>query len=1352
MDQKINSLNEKLLETGFNRLITIQESSLEIESSEQKYLRDLFDFDNFILLGDPGMGKTYSFKHAAEYEGAIYQTVGKFRGARGRGCKGKTLYLDGLDEYRSRSDNEELIYKLADIIDDIGPKSIRISCRSADWLGAADASKFKDIFNGNYAIATLQPLTVEQQSKLISDEGIADNSSFFENAEKHGLDNLLGNPQTLKMIASVVKGGKWPESKIELFEQSCEKLLAEHDPNRTRKGTGEFISNELIDTAGAICACILISNTHSISLLGQPENPLIPSYREISFCDKEKLLSTLTRRAFTSIDISNESLTYVHRTIAEYLAARWISKIINDDGLPINRLINMLGYNGTPSSELRGLHAWIAVLINDDLAHLLIESDPLGVILYSDPSALSPSNKITLIKAIEKLSTEDPYFRSQNWSNRNLGAFSSADLAQEFIDILLNPESTHHLKGLVLDALRYGKPILTISDQLIEFLNSDFSSVEEKIDAVYVLSLMGDEQREYLANNYYPKISVDNRKDHRLKIALVKSLYPCYLCAEDISNVVRDIACTDKDIFRGEIGELDKIILKDDFAKVIEQTIAKLSENKDNISDDAAYEVREFLNSTIILALENNLFSNCEQIWKWLHYLYRFPKYGGRLLENKSIINWISNNIDIIDSIFEYSFSQFDTSWRWEFEFNRALGFPYTNEQIIFNFLEILEKRKNEEEKALDLYHLISRYIFNADSKIQNQAYEIWYEFAEENPEFIERRESLLVCSLDSWEYKNALESKNLERKRLERQKESRKNIGLVLNQIRSGEHLNGIRLLANEYFRDLKHDTKPVDTLIEKFGEDILPDILEGFQSILSRNDVPTPQDIMNSNGTYYTWWEAILAAINECYEKDKNLSMIEPDVLKTGYALSYFFPVFRIEKGGAKSHITLDWVKYYRLKHSADYRKLLIELIEQEIKFKNKRFGFTNTLKTSALAQKWNSEEALKLIEKYPNADEKTLKDLLSIILNNNEYSQSLLELAERIINKKGYLKKEQRAIWLAVGFLLSPNAFSNKIIKYCKNRPFVVWTMRDLISDYLKDSIQTGKSLTEFQLESFITCCGILFENTEHPNGGWSGERNKWDASEFINRLITQLSALSSKEATFALERISNNKKLSSYRKYSLHSLANQKRVYSENNYHQPDWKETLSILSNGVPTEIGDLFAFVHDHLKYLQKEFVGSNTDIHKRFWRHGNAGKMMEPDTEDNCRDRLIEILRPRLSAFGHVTGREKDLANHKRADIAVFNNYLEIPFELKRDIHREVWIALQNQLKRLYTIDPNAFGYGIYIVFWFGNKRKGKIPKPPEGINMPITASEMENSLRSLIGDEDKGKLEVVVLDCSLN
>ena len=29
--------------------------------------------------------------------------------------------------------------------------------------------------------------------------------------------------------------------------------------------------------------------------------------------------------------------------------------------------------------------------------------------------------------------------------------------------------------------------------------------------------------------------------------------------------------------------------------------------------------------------------------------MYRFPKYGGRLLENKSIINWISNNIDIID-------------------------------------------------------------------------------------------------------------------------------------------------------------------------------------------------------------------------------------------------------------------------------------------------------------------------------------------------------------------------------------------------------------------------------------------------------------------------------------------------------------------------------------------------------------------------------------------------------------------------------------------------------------------------------------------------------------------------------
>ena len=87
---------------------------------------------------------------------------------------------------------------------------------------------------------------------------------------------------------------------------------------------------------------------------------------------------------------------------------------------------------------------------------------------------------------------------------------------------------------------------------------------------------------------------------------------------------------------------------------------------------------------------------------------------------------------------------------------------------------------------------------------------------------------------------------------------------------------------------------------------------------------------------------------------------------------------------------------------------------------------------------------------------------------------------------------------------------------------------------------------------------------------------------------------------------------------------------------------------------------------------------------------------------------------------------------------------------ELKRDFHSEVWSAAENQLDRLYTRDPEAFGYGIYLVFWYGNKRINKIPVPPPQFTIPNSPSEMSYQLQSLIPETKQHKLKVVVLNVS--
>jgi len=76
----------------------------------------------------------------------------------------------------------------------------------------------------------------------------------------------------------------------------------------------------------------------------------------------------------------------------------------------------------------------------------------------------------------------------------------------------------------------------------------------------------------------------------------------------------------------------------------------------------------------------------------------------------------------------------------------------------------------------------------------------------------------------------------------------------------------------------------------------------------------------------------------------------------------------------------------------------------------------------------------------------------------------------------------------------------------------------------------------------------------------------------------------------------------------------------------------------------------------------------------------------------------------------------------------------------------RDVWSALRSQLIEHYTGDAEASGYGIYLVFWFGD---GKLQAPPHGVR-PATPAEMERRLTETLLAEETGKIAVMVIDMS--
>jgi hypothetical protein len=107
-------------------------------------------------------------------------------------------------------------------------------------------------------------------------------------------------------------------------------------------------------------------------------------------------------------------------------------------------------------------------------------------------------------------------------------------------------------------------------------------------------------------------------------------------------------------------------------------------------------------------------------------------------------------------------------------------------------------------------------------------------------------------------------------------------------------------------------------------------------------------------------------------------------------------------------------------------------------------------------------------------------------------------------------------------------------------------------------------------------------------------------------------------------------------------------------------------------------------------------------------------------------------------------------MARDRRADILVAMPERKVLCELKRDYHSDVWTAAEQQLDRFYLRDPEARGFGVYVVFWFGDKRPRPNPAPPGARRAPDCAADMANMLRERLPRERAARIAIVVIDVS--
>ncbi len=226
-----------------------------LETPEAEDLKTFRSLAAWVLLGEPGAGKSTAFEQEAQATGGQWLRIAEFINANlDADRQGKTLFLDGLDEVQSSGGADSTIVKISEQLKLLGKPPFRIACRAADWYGSTDRDELKSVSpDSQLTVLLLEPLSEEDILTLLRENhGVENPQAFVEQAKKYSVADLINNPQTLDLLANAVKLGKqWPGSRDETYRLACEKLAAEankrHCDNKRKRGQTQTLEQLLAE-------------------------------------------------------------------------------------------------------------------------------------------------------------------------------------------------------------------------------------------------------------------------------------------------------------------------------------------------------------------------------------------------------------------------------------------------------------------------------------------------------------------------------------------------------------------------------------------------------------------------------------------------------------------------------------------------------------------------------------------------------------------------------------------------------------------------------------------------------------------------------------------------------------------------------------------------------------------------------------------------------------------------------------------------------------------------------------------------------------------------------------------------
>jgi hypothetical protein len=982
------------------------------------------------------------------------------------------------------------------------------------------------------------------------------------------------------------------------------------------------------------------------------------------------------------------------------------------------------------------------------MAKAVITADPFGVLRYGEVTGLTAEQAQCMFNALEALSEVDPYFRAQDWGSHSATGLMTIHLRDKIESIINSTKSNAHLRSLLIEGLNGTSLAGVLADTLEAVTFSPAYSYQEREDAAdalmphrvrpwwrtaisHLLNIC-TEDAFHLARHLVEILECDVGDD----VVVASMLAATGLLASPLPRRAESHLRPYR-YYRPIVGMLASDRLVNVLTLFSEHTALMMDDELDGANDVAgaiAAILTRAIDEKVVTPVDAPL------LWKCLGAMRHLDSYDTS--EKKVLQIRLDACDDLRHALQKYALDDLNAqgSIRMsEYELNdRMIGLTLRPKDIIW-FLQRLAQFENTNTKArqdwCDLMQIgltkegfdpevlaVSKLFQAGDIDLEAFVYKLENP---EKPEYQIKRELAAAQRLE----KNRIAYEAHRQEYLEHRAE-----------LRAGE-LGGILTAAKVYlgFHQIYGKaTSQKDAVVQWLGCELAEDAMAGFEAALHRNRLPSPADVAASiaQGTTWHYCYVIMAGLLARQRDGLGFTDVPAETTKIGLllCLSNQLAISAAEVDSIRE--ALESLVVATESERDDFARLWIEPSLEA------RLSHISGLQILTHDKHWQStgvKLAVSWLTGYVDMPENIELALIGC-LTHAELPYLLKPLAEAH-SEFVFDSTERMLTWRAIDVLVRFDSVQQDLSDVANRYPEFIWHLRRFFQSgrrgatHLVNTPQAKWIVSHFRKQwPYATLLG----NSQ-------GDRNPYDATDFLRALVNRIASDTSPDASKALQELISEPR-DSYSDLILHMAVEQCQKRSEEDFAPMPPVDLLRLLSEGPPSNMDDLKSLVLEELAVTQQKLFGDDLDLVSLFWNDTGI-----PYDENLCRDRLANLITPALDRYDIQRITEADMPKTKRADLAFARGQLQLPMEVKGQWHPEVWSAAKDQLEQQYLIDWRSQRCGIYCVLWFGpvpSATRRRLKAPPNGLETPSSAEGMRLMLIELLPESLRTLIDVVVID----